>query len=137
MIPSWLAQGNPPCVPGAADSGSASFLEKTIDAVAAFTSLTLLCERHAGRDGLLQRIDPRCKLAAILALIVAVSFLRTPSTVWGVWLAVLILAHLSGIAPPVFLGRVVPFVLLFGAPFSGDLRVSDKPFRFVEQIVFR
>jgi Na+/H+-dicarboxylate symporter len=28
-------------------------------------------------------------------------------------------------------------VLLFGAPFSGDLRVSDKPFRFVEQIVFR
>lgn len=26
-------------------------------------------------------------------------------------------------------------VLLFGAPFSGDLRVSDKPFRFVEQIV--
>jgi hypothetical protein len=26
-------------------------------------------------------------------------------------------------------------VLLFGAPFSGDLRVSDKPFRFVEDII--
>ncbi len=28
-------------------------------------------------------------------------------------------------------------VLLFGAPFSGDLKVSDKPFRFVESIVSR
>lgn len=114
MIPSWLAQGNPPAMPGAAGSGTASFLEKTIDAAAAFTAQTLLCDRHAGSAGLLQRIDPRCKLAAILALIVAVSLLRTPSTVWGVWLAALVLAHLSGIAPRLFLGRVVPFVLLFG-----------------------
>jgi cobalt/nickel transport system permease protein len=115
VIPSWLAQGNPPGVPAAAGSGSASFLEKTIDAAAAFTAQTLLCDRHANRSGLLQRIDPRCKLAAILALIIAVSLLRTPSTVWGVWLAALILARLSGIAPRLFLGRVVPFVLLFGA----------------------
>lgn len=28
-------------------------------------------------------------------------------------------------------------VLLFGAPFSGDLRVSDRPFRFVEEVIFR
>jgi hypothetical protein len=28
-------------------------------------------------------------------------------------------------------------VLLFGAPFSGDLTVSDKPFRFVESVISR
>jgi cobalt/nickel transport system permease protein len=115
VIPGWLAQGNPPCVPGAAGRGSVSFLEKTIDAAAAFTAQTLLWDRYANRSGLLQRLDPRCKLAAILALIVAVSLLRTPSTVWGIWLTALVLARLSGIAPRFFLGRVVPFVLLFGA----------------------
>jgi len=28
-------------------------------------------------------------------------------------------------------------VLLFGSPFSGDLRVSDKPFRFVQEVISR
>lgn len=114
MIPPWLAQENPPAGPSAAGPGRASFLEKTINAAAAFAGATVLCDAHAASEGLLQRIDPRCKLPAILVLIVAVSLFRSPPLIWGFFLLALVLAALSGIGPRLFLGRVFPVVLLFG-----------------------
>ncbi|HEX8960075.1 MAG TPA: cobalt ECF transporter T component CbiQ [Geobacteraceae bacterium] len=116
MIPGWMTRGNPP--PAAAGSGTAGFLEKTIDAAASFAAQTVLYDAHAGRPGLLQRADPRFKLAGALALLVSVSLLRSPVTAWGAWLATLLLASLSGIAPRFFLRRVVPFILLFGVAFA-------------------
>lgn len=115
MIPPWLAGGNPPPVPVSSGRVKASFLEKTVNAAAAFTADTVLCERHAGRDGLLQKIDPRFKLPGILALIVSVSLLRSPPVVWGGFLLALILASLSRVGSRFFIGRILPFVFLFGA----------------------
>lgn len=114
MIPPWLAQDNPPAESIPAGPGTAGFLEKTIDAAAAFAGQTLVSDLHAGRAGLLQRIDPRCKVPGILALIIAVSLLRSPWTVWGAFCLAAVLASLSGLAPRFFLGRVFPVVLLFG-----------------------
>ncbi|MCM2359864.1 MAG: cobalt ECF transporter T component CbiQ, partial [Geobacteraceae bacterium] len=76
---------------------------------------TALADGHAGSTGLLQRLDPRCKLAGILALLVAASLLRSPAIVWGLFFLPLLLACRSGIAPGFFIGRVFPPVLLFGA----------------------
>lgn len=115
MIPPWLAQQNPSAGPATAGPGRASFLEKTINAAAAFAGETVLCDAHAGSEGLLQRIDPRFKLPGILALIVAVSLFRSPALIWGFSFLALVLASLSGIGPCSFLGRVFPVVLLFGA----------------------
>lgn len=93
----------------------AGFLERTINAAAAFTADTLLSDLHAGRDGLLQKIDPRFKLPGILALIVSVSLLRSPLLVWMGVSAAILLAARSRIGLRFFLGRVFSFVLLFGA----------------------
>lgn len=115
MIPSWLATGNPPAGMLPAGSGNAGFLEKTLSAAAAFTGKIVLSEAHAGRAGFLQKVDPRFRLSGILLLIVAVSFFRTPWSVWGICLLALILAFFSRIGLCFFVGRAFPLVFFFGA----------------------
>lgn len=94
--------------------GKQHVLEKTIAGAARLLEDTFLGERLAERDGLLQGIEPRCKVAGVLALILAVSFLRSPAAVWGAALLTLPLAAASRIGIGFFTRRV----LLLGPLFS-------------------
>ncbi|HTP64642.1 MAG TPA: cobalt ECF transporter T component CbiQ [Geobacteraceae bacterium] len=115
MIPQWLKQGNPEpsTSEGMPRDGRKSFLEKTIHGSASFLEETVLTDSYAGLGGLLQRLEPRCKMIAILILIVGVSLLRSPWLVWGIYLFTLILAAASKIEISFFLKRVWLFVPIF------------------------
>ncbi len=114
MIPSWLGKSNPAPAPTMrGDVGRVTFLEKTIAATAAFTESAFLNDSLADRHGLLQVVEPRCKLAAILALIITTSFARSPLVVWGIYGFTLFLAALSRVGGRLITRRVWLFVPLF------------------------
>ncbi len=99
--------------PGRGGGRRACFLEKTIAATAAFADQAFLNDSRADCHGLLQGIEPRCKLAAVLALIVTASFIRSPLVVWGLYCFTLLLAVLSGVGGRLLTRRVWLFVTLF------------------------
>jgi cobalt/nickel transport system permease protein len=141
MIPDWLSKENAPvCGPkiegtvptgdcpspawGAQPAGrkgkvlpvgKKSFVERTIDSTARFFQEAILTEAFAGSRGLLQALDPRVKLITVLAIIVSVSLMRSPATIWGVYGCTLLLAGASRIPLGFFIKRVWLFVPLFSA----------------------
>jgi cobalt/nickel transport system permease protein len=70
-------------------------------------------ERIAARAGLLQRIDPRVKVAALLGLLLAVAFLRSFYVLLGMYCLTLVLAAVSSIPLRFFVKRVWLFIPLF------------------------
>jgi len=141
MIPDWLTKENAPAsvpVPAAArvqgrsersaasallagckckvlSAGKKSFVERTIDSTARFFQEAILTEAFAGHAGLLQALDPRVKLITVLAVIVSVSVMRSPATIWVVYACTLLLAGASSIPLGFFVKRVWLFVPLFSA----------------------
>lgn len=113
MIPPWLRETHAASPPACGRPRGRSFLEKTIRASAAFLDETVLTDIHARRAGVLQGVEPRCKLLALLLLIVSVSILRSPWLIWGVYLLAIPLAAASRIDLRFFTRRVWLFVPLF------------------------
>jgi cobalt/nickel transport system permease protein len=138
VIPPWLQQANAavPVVPGR--PGRRSFLEKTLQEGARFLEETFFSDQCARRPGLLQGIEPRCKLLATLALLVMVSLARTPALVWGVCLLALLLAAASHIDVGFFCRRVwliVPiFSLLIILPASLNIFTPGEPLWIVAHL---
>lgn len=60
--------------------GGRGFLERSLNAVLAGIERSTDAERHAGRQGFLQGIDPRVKVAGLLALVVATALARNHLT---------------------------------------------------------
>jgi cobalt/nickel transport system permease protein len=116
MIPDWLAQDNPP-MPISASSRSTGtlFVERTIDSTGRFLRDAILTEAVARRKGLLQALDPRVKLVTLLAIIVCVSIMRSPVTIWGVYCFTLLLAVVSALSLLSFIKRVWLFIPIFSA----------------------
>lgn len=52
------------------------YVERTVDGLLAVLERTRVAEHHAAGDGLLQAIDPRVKVAGLLALVVAAALAR-------------------------------------------------------------
>ena len=97
MIPAWLLGGNAAPLPVPVRTGGRpSFLEKTLGSAAALAEEAFFSDGSARRTGLLQHLDPRCRLLTFLALIVTISLARSPWTVWGVYLCTLVPALRSG-----------------------------------------
>jgi cobalt/nickel transport system permease protein len=116
MIPDWLAQDSS-SVPLTAPhhQGRSGFVEKTIGNAAHFLRDTMVSESVARRSGLLQAIDPRVKLITLLAIIISVSIMRSPLTIWGVYGFTLVLAVASSVSLLFFIKRVWLFIPLFSA----------------------
>lgn len=91
------------------------FVERTINNAAEFLRNTLLAETVAKGPGLLQRLDPRVKIITLLGLVFCISVLRSPATIWGLYLFTLILAGASSVSIWFFLKRVWLFIPLFSA----------------------
>jgi len=116
MIPDWLAQDNV-AVPVSSRRRNFGkvFVERTIEGTARFLRDAILSEVIAKREGLLQSLDPRVRLVTILVLIVCISLMKSPVTIWAVYLFVLLLAVASSVSLLFFIKRVWLFIPLFSA----------------------
>ena len=116
MIPDWLANDNISVpLPTLMQRGRKGFVERTVDGVAAFLRDAILSEAVAKRRGLLQALDPRIKLVTLLALIVGVSVMKFPATIWGMYFFTLLLAVASSVPLWFFVKRVWLFIPIFSA----------------------
>ena len=91
------------------------FLDKTLSAVANVVGQSLFSEAYAHRRGYLQSLDVRIKLLSFLLIIVIISFLNGPQTLWLLYGLSLVLALSSRVSLVLFLKRVWLFVPLFSA----------------------
>lgn len=91
------------------------FLDKTLLAVSRAAEQFLFSEQYAARAGFLQSLDIRIKLITLLVLLILISVLHTPGTLWVLYALGLLLAAVSRIPLWFFLKRVWLFVPLFSA----------------------
>jgi cobalt/nickel transport system permease protein len=96
-------------MPGALNTFAARTTRDTL----AFFKDALFAEETACRPGLLQALDPRVKIAAILALLLLALFTRSLVVLGALYLLSLILAVLSRINLLFFLKRTWIFIPLF------------------------
>ncbi len=90
-------------------------LDKTLREISSFFSRSLFREETARRNGVLQRVDPRARLLALVVFLVSVSLARSiPSLLAHAALPPLALAF-SRIRPREFLGAGFLFAILFSA----------------------
>lgn len=88
-------------------------MDKTLEGITSFLEEALFSEEYAGRDGLLQRIDPRAKLLTTLFLIVALSLSTSLPAIAAAYLLSLLLARASEVELRFYLLRVWFFIPLF------------------------
>jgi cobalt/nickel transport system permease protein len=91
------------------------FLDKTLLAVAQVAERSFFSEEHARMKGLLQSLDVRIKLLTFLFLLVLISFLHAPQSLWMLYGLSLLLSVLSRVPLRLFVMRVWLFVPLFSA----------------------
>lgn len=92
-----------------------TFLDKTLLATARIAEQSLFSDIHSRKPGLVQRLDVRIKLIGFLAIIVLISFLHQPRTLWTAYGLSLVLAVFSRVPPFFFIQRVWLFVPIFSA----------------------
>lgn len=91
------------------------FLDKTLLAVANVAEQSLFSEQYARKRGFLQSLDIRTKIITFVFILVVISFLHAPQTLWSMYALSLALAVFSRISLAFFLKRVWLFVPLFSA----------------------
>lgn len=91
------------------------FLDKTLLAIARTAEQSLFAEQYANRRGLLQSLDIRFQLVTFLFILVLISFLHTPQSLWLIYASSLALAVFSRVPLWFFVKRVWLFVPLFSA----------------------
>ncbi len=90
-----------------------SFVEKTLGDGARVLRRAVFSDDVARAPGLLQRLDPRLKLAALVGLLVTAGLVRTIPVLIGLYLATLGLAAASRLSLRFFVKRVWLFVPIF------------------------
>jgi cobalt/nickel transport system permease protein len=113
--PEWLLRsevGLCPCgCVGVRRKGS--FVEKTLSGTAGLLRQVMFSEDVAGRQGALQRLDPRVKAIGLLVLLVAVGLVHHVTVLIGAYAFTLVLAAISGLPLGFFIKRVWLFVPIF------------------------
>ena len=113
--PSWLLQGEFAICPcgciGKRKKGS--FVEKTLDGSAGLMRQVMFGQDIADQPGLLQRIDPRLKLASLLVLLVAVALVRNIVVLVVAYFLTVAVAAASRIPAAFFVKRVWLFIPIF------------------------
>jgi cobalt/nickel transport system permease protein len=92
-----------------------TFLDKTLFAVTRVAEQSFFSEEYANRRGLLQGLDIRYKIVSFLFILVVISLLHRPESLWILYGASLVLAAFSRIPLQFIVKRVWLFVPLFTA----------------------
>jgi cobalt/nickel transport system permease protein len=113
--PQWLIEGQVGLCPcGCIGKRSkANFVEKTIGGAAGVVRQAMFSEDVASHRGLLQRVEPRIKLASLLLLLIAAGLVRHLPVLLGLYVVTLVLAALSGLSLSFFIKRVWLFIPIF------------------------
>jgi cobalt ECF transporter T component CbiQ len=90
-----------------------SYLARTLRGIATLIHEALSADETAGRDGLLQRIDPRTKLVALIALLLIANLARGFAVLVLLEIVAIAAAAASGLPVPRYLKRVWLVVPLF------------------------
>ncbi len=88
-------------------------IDKTVEEVVSFIQEAVFSERYAGKEGFLQGLDPRAKLAALLISISVVVGVKHITTLLFLYSIPLIMAALSKVPLGYFVRRVWVFVPMF------------------------
>ncbi len=96
----------------AAGRGRRPVLERTLHEAVRFLDDAFFNESVSARNGFLQKVDARIKIAVTLALIVALSFKRGPLEMLPFAVFAFVLAALSRVPVGVFLKRLMPPVMM-------------------------
>ncbi len=94
---------------------SSTFLDRTLLAVTRVAEQSLFSERFANRRGFLQSLDIRFQLATFALILILISVLHQPRSLWMLYVTCLALAALSRVPLWFFVKRVWLFVPLFTA----------------------
>lgn len=113
--PQWLLQSEVGLCPcgciGTRRKGR--FVEKTVNSTVNVVRHALFADDLAGRDGLLQRIEPRTKLISLLALLIVAALVRNIPVLLGLYAVTLVLAAGSNVPLGFFIKRVWLFIPIF------------------------
>jgi len=111
----WLKTdySTPPSVQSDNNVHKRSYLEKTLKEITSFFMNGIFSEEIISRGGLLQSIDPRVKVLAIVIMVITVSLYKQLSILLAAYSATLVLAYFSRIGLKFFLMRVWFFIPLF------------------------
>lgn len=90
-----------------------AYLEKTIRGLTRAISESLFSERMAREPGLLQGLDPRVRLAGVLALVLAVVMCRKLEIIASLFVVATGIARLSRVSLGVLIKRVWLVILIF------------------------
>jgi cobalt/nickel transport system permease protein len=91
------------------------FLDKTLLSIAQVAERSFFSEEHARMKGLLQALDVRIKLVTFLFLLILISILHTPRSLWLLYSASILCAAFSRVPVGIFVVRVWLFIPLFSA----------------------
>jgi cobalt/nickel transport system permease protein len=91
------------------------FVAKTIADITRAIEESVFANRYARENGLLQRLDPRCKLASILCLLIITGLSAHLGTLSILYALTLVLAIVSRVPLGFFVKRVWVFIPLFTA----------------------
>ncbi len=113
--PQWLLQSELAMCPcGCVGKRTkASYLDKTISGGAGLLRQVMFSDDLASRGGLLQRIDPRAKILAMLAVLIAAGLLRNIPALVALYAVSLGIAALSRVPLGFFIKRVWLFIPIF------------------------
>ncbi|MHB1382295.1 MAG: cobalt ECF transporter T component CbiQ [Thermoleophilia bacterium] len=112
-MPDWMRESSGEVCRRNGRTLKKSAVEKTIRGIAAALRTSIYSERIAERDGLLQGIDPRAKLAGMLLLLVAAAVVRNPVLLVLLYLLLLAAAMASSVPAVFFIKRVWLFIPVF------------------------
>lgn len=129
-IPSWLLEKERWDDRGA-KSGGTHFLAKTLHRFSEMFENEFFCERYAAKPMLLQRIDPRAKIAVLLGLMVFSAFCSSIVVLLALGVVALLYAGLSGLDLGDFLRRTWAYlpavVFLCSLPGASSLITGGTP----------
>lgn len=113
--PDWLLESEVGLCPcgciGRRTKGN--FVERTITGGANVVRQAMFAEDVSDQGGLLQRIEPRVKLASLLLLLIAAALVRHVPVLIAMYLGTLVLAALSKLPLGFFVKRVWLFIPIF------------------------
>jgi cobalt/nickel transport system permease protein len=140
--------------PASRSGGVGRFLERSVASLSETIERDLLVEELASRDGYLQRLDPRVKIAGALALVIAAGLVRHLPVLVAVYVVAAGIGVLAGLPAGTLVRRVwlalpfftavvaVPAIFSFvtpGAPLVslGPLTITAPGLRTALTLVFR
>lgn len=128
-IPSWLLEKAPE--PATGKLRSTGFLTRTLRSVSSVFENEFFCERYASRAGLLQAIDPRVKLCALLLFLLLSAFSAKLVVLAALGMTAVFYAGLSRLPLKDYIRRVWGYlpaaVFVFSLPGASSLFIHGAP----------